>query len=142
MVIGNHRGVIANAHALGHRLELVGGHHVLAVGVRVFGPIVGNDHGAGDVSPLPGVIVIAVQDDHVEVIEVRGDPFRVGQIFGVSVSVGGDGHAVAPAIGCRIVGVRRPPGQRRGLLFANHLLRHFHHFRRNLVNLVNFPAVR
>ncbi len=29
----------------------------------------------------------------------------------------------------------------RGLLFANHLLHHFHDLRRNLVKLVDFPAV-
>ena len=54
---------------------------MLAVGVGVLCPVVGHDYRAGDVAPPLGIVVVAVQDHGVGIIQVRRNPIRVDEIF-------------------------------------------------------------
>ena len=97
VVVGDHGGVVADAQAFGVSLELLRRHHVLPV-VGILGPVVGKVSGAGDVPALPGVGGVgAVQDHHVGIVEMRGEPGGVGKVFGMGVAVSGGGHREAPA---------------------------------------------
>ena len=85
MILGYNSDVVA--HARGHGLELLGSHQVLAVGVGALCPVVGHDYRAGDVVPPLGIVVVAVQDHGVGIIQVRRNPIRVDEIFrGAKVS--------------------------------------------------------
>ena len=77
MILGYNSDVVGR----GHGLELLGSHHVLAVGVGALCPVVGHDYRAGDVAPPLGIVVVAVQDHGVGIIQVRRNPIRVDEIF-------------------------------------------------------------